>query len=46
MYALIPALGRQKHEDPWGSLANQLSLSGKPQVSVRDPVSKNTEKGF
>lgn len=31
----IPALGRQRHEDPWGSLANQSDLLGELQANKR-----------
>lgn len=29
-------------EDSWGSLARQPDLAGKPQVPLREPVSKHT----
>lgn len=43
---LIPTLRRQKQEDPWGSLANQSSEIGKPQLPVKDLVSKNKVVGI
>lgn len=42
---LILTLGMQKQEDPWGSLANQSSQIGKPQLLVTDLVSKNKVVG-
>lgn len=35
MVVLIPALGRQRQEDAWGSLADQPSLLGKFQAGKK-----------
>lgn len=37
---IVPALGRQRWEDPWGWVASQSRLKGKLSV-VRDLVLKN-----
>lgn len=36
----IPALGRWRQDDPWGSVARQFDLIGKYQISVREVASK------
>lgn len=39
----IPELGKQKKEDPWGSLAKPPSLLSEPKVPVIDSASNTKE---
>lgn len=39
---VIPALGREKEEDPWGSLARQASILVYPKT-MRDIVSNGVQ---
>lgn len=41
---VIPALGRKKQEDPWGSLASQASLLDKFQDNERPCLNKQCVK--
>lgn len=35
---ITTSLGRQRQEDPWGTLARHSSLIREPQVLVREPA--------
>lgn len=30
---IIPALGKQRQDDPWGTLASETSVLGKPRTN-------------